>query len=229
MSTQVASNEQLATLQLAQDSDFEIASPPRSRGRPKQSAKAKKGVRSKAVARVQVDSEMYASQLSLANLQYTFDNQPTYDSAAALISRFELFEFTKSPKAPIARMLATLPPAKQVTPNESIMRIFRADYIKKCFDKVSALQKKRSDKGAGNLGEKMVVVEVTGVGTFSTKTLGVMKMWHKAKKMTVLVEKAVSWIETVDFAPNMPSCFKVNRDHNLIEKLKSIPLLSTQV
>ncbi|KAG1702270.1 hypothetical protein DVH05_010060 [Phytophthora capsici] len=47
--------------------------------------------------------------------------------------------------------------------------------------------------------------------------------------MTVLVEKALSWIETVDFAPNMPSCFKVNRDHNLIEKLKSIPLLSTQV
>ncbi|KAG1694067.1 hypothetical protein DVH05_022084 [Phytophthora capsici] len=69
---------------------------------------------------------------------------------------------------------------------------------------------------------------VTGVGTFSTKTLGVMKMWYKAKKMTVLVEKALSWIETVDFAPNMPSCFKVNRDHNLIEKLKSIPLLSTQ-
>ncbi|KAI9981164.1 hypothetical protein PInf_010794 [Phytophthora infestans] len=84
-------------------------------------------------------------------------------------------------------------------------------------------------QSGSHTGEKMVVVEVIGVGTFSTKKLGVMKMWHNAKKMTILVEKAVSWIETVDFPLHMPSCFKVNQDPNLIEKLKSIPLLSTQV
>ncbi|KAE9041417.1 hypothetical protein PR001_g6625 [Phytophthora rubi] len=42
------------------------------------------------------------------------------------------------------------------------------------------------------------------------------------------VDKAVKWIDTIDFNIQMPDRFKVERDPYILHKLKEIPLLSVQ-
>ncbi|ETL77576.1 hypothetical protein L917_21482 [Phytophthora nicotianae] len=53
-----------------------------------------------------------------------------------------------------------------------------------------------------------------------------MKAWHAATKTNKLVEKALTWVNTIDFTLAMPSSFKVDEHPELIAKVKSIPLSS---
>ncbi|ETN05140.1 hypothetical protein PPTG_14804 [Phytophthora nicotianae INRA-310] len=194
--TQSGFEPQIALATLPQANDvFEVASPPRSRGRPKQAARSKKEARRKNVQTVQDDSNLYAANLSLANVQDAVEGEPTYKESAAILSRFKLFEFSKKPRAPVAHNKLSLPPAKNITPN---------------------------------LAEQDIAVELIGIGTYATETLGVMKKWHRAMKSIQYVEKAISWIETIDFTLPMPQAFRAESDPDMIPKLKAIPLLSVQ-
>ncbi|KAG3171498.1 hypothetical protein PI126_g1829 [Phytophthora idaei] len=65
----VESLDDTETLQKANNCVFEVTSPPRSRGRPKQSARSKKAARRRNVEKVQDDSSLYSDNLSLANVQ----------------------------------------------------------------------------------------------------------------------------------------------------------------
>ncbi|GMF23183.1 unnamed protein product [Phytophthora fragariaefolia] len=176
-----------ATLELARDGGFEVASPQKSHGRPTQTARAKKSARSKIVSIAQDDSDMYASGLSLTNVEDAVNNEPTHDSAAALLQRLTLFDF------------------------------------------VLALQKQQENAGRANLAEKDVAVEIIGVGLYSTNTLIVMKNWHRAMKSMQHVDKAVNWIDTIDFDIQMADQFKVEPDATFLSKIKAIPLLSVRV
>ncbi|GMF29184.1 unnamed protein product [Phytophthora fragariaefolia] len=164
-----------ATLELARDGGFEVASPQKSRGRSKQTARAKKSARSKIVSIAQDDSDMDASGLSLINVGDAVNNEPTYDSTAAVLRRFKFFFYfgKKITRAPIAHKVSSLPPAKQLTPFELTRRIFRIDILG--TNKTSALQKQQKNAGRANLAEKDVAVEIIGVGHYSTNTLIVMK------------------------------------------------------
>ncbi|KAI9996260.1 hypothetical protein PInf_013643 [Phytophthora infestans] len=108
------------TLEPADDRPFEVASPPNSRGRPKRTAKAKQAARKKAVETAKDDSEMYRSNLSLSSVQTALSIEPTYDSAAELLSRFKMFEYGKKLRVPTARQRSKLPPTKPLTQLETI-------------------------------------------------------------------------------------------------------------
>ncbi|ETK80626.1 hypothetical protein L915_13751, partial [Phytophthora nicotianae] len=227
--TQSGFEPQIALATLPQANDvFEVASPPRSRGRPKQAARSKKEARRKNVQTVQDDSNLYAANLSLANVQDAVEGEPTYKESAAILSRFKLFEFSKKPRAPVAHNKLSLSPAKNITPVRSITQIFPKDLIERCNAKVSTLQKKHRDSSDQNLAEQDIAVELIGIGTYATETLGVMKKWHRAMKSIQYVEKAISWIETIDFTLPMPQAFRAESDPDMIPKLKAIPLLSVQ-
>ncbi|ETN01794.1 hypothetical protein PPTG_16885 [Phytophthora nicotianae INRA-310] len=156
------------------------------------------------------------------------EGEPTYKESAAILSRFKLFEFSKKPRAPVAHNKLSLPPAKNITPVRSITRIFPKDLIERCNAKVSTLQKKHRDSSDQNLAEQDIAVELIGIGTYATETLGVMKKWHRAMKSIQYVDKVISWIETIDFTLPMPQAFRAESDPDMIPKLKTIPLLSVQ-
>ncbi|GMF24034.1 unnamed protein product [Phytophthora fragariaefolia] len=223
------STEQTRTLEPANESAFEISSPPRSRGRPKQTAKTKKTSRNKAVTMAADDSDMFALNLSLENVQVAVNNQPFYTSSASLLTRFKMFEIATKSRPPIAHKVSSLSASKQVTRNDAIRRIFRVDLIERCLDKVAALQKKETAAGRQNLAEQQAVVEIVGVGIYSTNTIRTMKKWHQAMKSIRLVDKAISWVDTITFTLTMPKGFQVEPNPELASKLKSIPLLTSQV
>ncbi|OWZ12660.1 hypothetical protein PHMEG_00014139 [Phytophthora megakarya] len=219
----------MTTLEAVEGSTFEVASPPRSRGRPKQTPRAKKSARNKAISDAEEDSELYSLNISLANVQDVVNNQPTYASAADLLSRFKLIDFAKKLKAPTAHKISALSAPKVLTVISSITRMLRLEFIERCKVKVSGLQKRQKNANGTNLAEKDIAVEIIGVGIYSTEMLGVMKKWHTAMKSIRHVDKAVTWIDTIDFNVDVPEHFQVERDPNILAKLKDIPLFSTQV
>ncbi|KAE9355363.1 hypothetical protein PR003_g2887 [Phytophthora rubi] len=221
-------SEQTETLTPANGQDFHLTSPPRGRGRPKQTTISKKVAQNKIAAMAQVDSDMIASNLSLADVREAVSNHPTYASAAVLLIKFKLFVFSRRPKAPIVRKISSLPPTKLITSVEAISRIFRADLIDRCEAKIIALQRKETNAGRENLGEQKVAVEKLGVGVYASTTLDVMKKWRKAMKTIRLVDKAVTWVEAIGFSMPMPSVYQVEPDPEILQKLKSIPLLSIE-
>ncbi|KAE9248119.1 hypothetical protein PF002_g5937 [Phytophthora fragariae] len=176
----------------------------------------------------QVDSDMIASNLRLADVREAVSNHPTYASAAVLLIKFKLFVFSRRPKAPIVRKISSLPPTKLITSVEAISRIFRADLIDRCEAKIIALQRSETNAGRENLGEQKVAVEKLGVGVYASTTLDVMKKWRKAMKTIRLVDKAVTWVEAIGFSMPMPSVYQVEPDPEILQKLKSIPLLSIE-
>ncbi|GMF29188.1 unnamed protein product [Phytophthora fragariaefolia] len=223
------STEQTRTLEPANESAFEISSPPRSRGRPKQTAKTKKPSRNKAVTMAADDSDMLALNLSLENVQVAVNNQPSYTSSATLLTRFKMFEIAKKSRQPIAHKVSSLSASKQVTRNAAITRIFRVDLIERRLDKVAALQKKVTAAGRQNLAEQQAVVEIIGVGIYSTNTIRTMKKWHQAMTSIRIVDKAISWVDTITFTLTMHKGFQVEPNPEIPSKLKSIPLLTSQL
>ncbi|GMF38420.1 unnamed protein product [Phytophthora fragariaefolia] len=94
------------------DDDFEISSPPRSRGRPKAKRNAVKKTRNLAIAMAKEDSEMHNKGLSITSLAQQVAHEPTFTSAAANIQQFKLLVFEKRPKPPVAIERVKLPPTK---------------------------------------------------------------------------------------------------------------------
>ncbi|GMF44606.1 unnamed protein product [Phytophthora fragariaefolia] len=221
------STEQTRTLEPANESAFEISSPPKARGRPKRTAKSQKTSRNKAGTMAADDSDMFALNMSLENVQVAVNNQPSYTSSETLLTRFKMFEIAKKSRQPIAHKISSLSASKQVTCNGAITRIFRVDLIERCLDKVAALQKKETAAGRQNLAEQQAVVEIIGI--YSTNTIRTMKKWHQAMKSIRLVDKAISWVDTITFTLTMSKGFQVEPNPELASKLKSIPLLTSQL
>ncbi|EEY68313.1 uncharacterized protein PITG_22747 [Phytophthora infestans T30-4] len=208
----------------AEDTPFVIASPPRSRGRPRQTARSKKAARKKTVIVAQEDSELYASNLSLASVDAALSSDATYISSAAAVNKFKMVEYGFKFKTPTARTISSLPPTIALIPAESITRILRPEQIAICRKKVSALQSKH--KG---LAESAVALDISGFGAYSTSTIGIMNRWHMAIKVVKQVEKAVKWVEIIDFTLPMPAAFQVVLQTDMLSKMQSIPLLSAKV
>ncbi|KAG1698684.1 hypothetical protein DVH05_014641 [Phytophthora capsici] len=55
-----------------------------------------------------------------------------------------------------------------------------------------------------------------------------MKKWHTATKFIKLIERGLSWAESIDFDVTMPQSFQVTEQSILPAKLKAIPLLSSK-
>ncbi|KAE9237574.1 hypothetical protein PF002_g10904 [Phytophthora fragariae] len=206
---------------------FGLTTPPRARGRPKRTSRAKKAARNKVVATAKDDSEMYASNLTLATVQTALSNNATYESSASTLSQFKMFDYSTKLKAPIPRKVSSLPATKPLMDPASITRILRPDYIKTCYSKMISFQNKHRTSHTV-LAEKDVAYEIVGYGVYSTDTVRTMKGWHQAMKVIKHVENAISWVETIDFAIPMPTSFRVTRETDLLRNVKLIPLLSTQ-
>ncbi|GMF34448.1 unnamed protein product [Phytophthora fragariaefolia] len=220
--THVESEESRTVLEPVLDMPFEIASPPRSRGRPKRSAKAEKAARNLSVAAASDDSDLYASHLSLASVNATLSSKTTYDSAVELLSKFRIFEYGVKFRAPTVRKRSNLPPIKPVVKPESIFRIRRPEYIEMCSAKVSALQAKT--KG---LAEGDVVLDIIGLGVYSTETLNIMKRWYRAMEVIKNLNKGIECIDTIHFTIPVAASFRCSADTDLLFRIKE-PLLCRQ-
>lgn len=102
------------------------------------------------------------------------------------------------------------------------------DILDRCLQKLLGRQKKEKAAGRDNLGEEQVAVEISGVGAYSVKTLRAMTMWHKAMKRITIIDKAVSWVDTIDVTVSLPSAYQLEYNTDIIAKMKAIPLLSVQ-
>lgn len=105
---------------------------------------------------------MFSSRLSLS-AQQTIENEPIYETAAAILRKFLLFEFNKKPRDPVTHIIPGLPPTNVITPAQSIARIFREVLIDKFNAKVAAHQKTHKKTYGKNLAEQDVAVEIIGV------------------------------------------------------------------
>lgn len=204
--------------------DFDIASPQRVRGRPKQKPKAKKAKKNLQIEMAREDSDMHDLQLSLASVLDVINGEPTYASSAAMLKHFKLFAFDKKPKAPVAHMMSKLAVSKPLTRPDELTRVFPLDLLRKCDLKVTMLQRKHS-----GLAERDIAIEIVGVGVFVTATLAIMKRWYRALNAVKQLDKALTWLSTIDFSLQPGPAFRVHEDPELPSKLKNLPVMSEKV
>ncbi|ETM35026.1 hypothetical protein L914_18012, partial [Phytophthora nicotianae] len=156
--------EQTLTVDDDNHVDFNVMSPPRPRGRPRQKPKAKKAKRNISIRMATEDSEIL------------FDD--------ADITLFQTVPLRKETKAPTAYELCNIPPGKLLLAPKMLFRVLPIEILSRCQAKVTALQKKR--KG---LSKVNTAVEIHGVGVFAATTLSLMRNWHKAMESLRLVDK----------------------------------------
>ncbi|OWZ15086.1 hypothetical protein PHMEG_00011334 [Phytophthora megakarya] len=130
--------------------------------------------------------------------------------------------FSDALSSPVSAAMATtvtiglhILTTKPITQNEAITYILRPDYITTCEAKVSALKAKPIV-----LSDKDIVLEISGYGLYSTAPLRIMKKWHQAMKIIKQVDKAISWIDAVDFSIPMTDSFKIGKKSDLLPSLK---------
>lgn len=92
--------------------DFQIVSPPKSKGRPKQKPRAVTAKRNQAIVMVEEDLEMHERQMSLLTVYELLDGDPIYKLTHEKLLQFKEFLFATKPKPPIAHEIAKLPPHK---------------------------------------------------------------------------------------------------------------------
>lgn len=206
--------------EVGDSSEFEIESRERPRERPKQKPKAKLAKRNFFISMAKEDSEMLEKKLSIASVAECSQGEPTYLSAADIIAQFNFFVLQKT-KAPIAYEITKL--TKAMTAPADIVRVFTLDLLRKCATKVTALQEKKT-----GLAERDVAIEIVGVGVYATSTLGIMRKWHRARNAIANVDKALNWIDSIDFTLGTIT-FITSQDPELPDKLKALPILSEHV
>ncbi|KAF4147330.1 hypothetical protein GN958_ATG03452 [Phytophthora infestans] len=92
--------------------EFELQSPPKSKGRPKQNLKAVKGKRKLITTLVQEDMEMTRKKMHLGTLDEILVGDASYVSTADKVMQFKLFTFFTKVKPPIAHEISQLPASK---------------------------------------------------------------------------------------------------------------------
>ncbi|ETN07553.1 hypothetical protein PPTG_13415 [Phytophthora nicotianae INRA-310] len=217
-------NTQVPTLSVGGlKSEFEILSPPRSKGRPKQKSRAVKAKRKKAVAMVQEDMAMHERQRNLATIREILKGAPTYESSHECILQFKAYHFDPKPKPPIAHRTALLPPTKPVMMPKEIVRVFPMDLLNKYRAKVTAYQRKNP-----GTPETDIALEILGVGIFENSMLALMRQWHATTKTLKRIQRALTWIQQLDFYRHTNASFNVEKDPDLPNKLKNISILAVE-
>ncbi|ETO63378.1 hypothetical protein F444_18879 [Phytophthora nicotianae P1976] len=122
--------------------DFQIMSPPKTKGRPKQKPRAVKAKWNQTIAMVQEDLDMHERQMSLLTVYELLDGEPVYKSTHEKLLQFKEFLLASKPKPPIAHEMSKLPPTKPLMRPEMVVRIFPMQLINKCTAKVTVYQKK---------------------------------------------------------------------------------------
>ncbi|ETL28569.1 hypothetical protein L916_18111 [Phytophthora nicotianae] len=149
--------EQTLTVDDENHVDFNVMSPPRPRGRPRQKPKAKKAKRNISIRMATEDSEMFEKQLNLSTIAGTLDVDADY-STMQILRCFKLYHFEKRQKPPTAYELCNIPPGKLLLAPKMLFRVLPIEILSRCQAKVTALQKKR--KG---LSKVNTAVEIHGV------------------------------------------------------------------
>ncbi|ETM53708.1 hypothetical protein L914_02841, partial [Phytophthora nicotianae] len=173
--------------------DFQIMSPPKTKGRPKQKPRAVKAKWNQTIAMVQEDLDMHERQMSLLTVYELLDGEPVYKSTHEKLLQFKEFLFANKPKPPIAHEISKLPPIKP------LMR-----------------------------PEKVLALEIVGVGVFANSTISLMRKWHTAVKFIKKIKRAMTWIERLDFTRHGNSSFYVEEDPAIPVLLENLPILSNE-
>ncbi|ETI29797.1 hypothetical protein F443_23087 [Phytophthora nicotianae P1569] len=209
------------------DDDFEIASPVRPRGRPKQKASAKKAKKNREISDIHHDSNMFHMNLNLSVLTTLLREDHTFNSSEKTLREYRLFVFEKKQsKQPIAHRKSKLPTKKTVLRDEEVSRILPKDMLRKCSKKLSALQSKHKDQG---LREEDILLEVPTIGVFTTKTLTTMRNYHRAMDAIAQIDKAIVWTKTISFDTEIDPWYLVEEDERLLDGLKDTRLQSTGI
>ncbi|KAF4137075.1 hypothetical protein GN958_ATG07413 [Phytophthora infestans] len=124
--------------------DFDIVSPPRSRGRPKEKPKVAHAKRNIEIAMARENSLMYSHDLSLQTVAPMQNDAMSYESAGSVLTKFKVFVVSKKAKAPVARETIRLPPSKQPMQLDELVRVLPKDMLRNCDTKVTSLQRTRS-------------------------------------------------------------------------------------
>jgi hypothetical protein len=206
------------------DDDFELQSPPKARGRPKEKPKAAKAKRNLGIALVREDIEMHEKQLNLLPVEQIMAGSPTFHSSHEVFLEFKPFVFQKKPKPPTAYQIGKLPTGKPILTLSEISRMLPKDLIDKCAAKVSAYQKKHP-----GVQEMDIALDIVGIGVFPNSVVALMKKWHRAVRELREIRTALGWIAQIDFTRNGNPSFFVEEDPALPGKLKDIPILTAQV
>ncbi|KAG6599751.1 uncharacterized protein IUM83_13219 [Phytophthora cinnamomi] len=137
-----------STLTLANVTDYyQIMSPPKSKGRPKQKPRNVKAKRNQAIVMVQEDLGMHKRQMSLLTVYELLDGELNYKSTHEKLLQFEEFVFANKFPPPIAHDITKLPLTKPLTRPEEVVRIFPKQLINKCTSKVTAYQAQKRNFG----------------------------------------------------------------------------------
>ncbi|KAG6587334.1 uncharacterized protein IUM83_02995 [Phytophthora cinnamomi] len=195
-----------STLTLANvTDDFQIMSPPKSKGRPKQQPRTVKAKRNQAIAMVQEDLGMHELQMSLLTVYELLDGEPNYKLTHEKLQQFKEFVFANKLKSPIAHEITKLPLTKPLTRPEEVVRIFPKQLINKCTSKVTAYQAKK----------------------------GTLEMHAHAKvanssKIRQEDQRALTWIDRLDFTRHGNSSFYVEEDSTIPTLLEGLSILSSE-
>ncbi|ETP34106.1 hypothetical protein F442_17512 [Phytophthora nicotianae P10297] len=204
---------------------FEIASPVRPRGRPKQQTSAKKAKKNREITHVHHDSNMHHMQIDISVLSTIPREDHTFNSAEKILRKYRLFEIEKKQnKQLIAHRKNKLPPKKVALGEGEISRILSKEVLRKCSKKMTTLQAKHN-----GLQEIDVVLEVQNIGIFTAETLRTMRNYHRAIDAIVEIDKAIDWVATIDFAIEVDPRFRVEEDETLLDDLKTTRLQSKEL
>ncbi|ETP04501.1 hypothetical protein F441_18732 [Phytophthora nicotianae CJ01A1] len=103
--------------------DFQIMSPPKTKGRPKQKPRAVKAKWNQTIAMAQEDLDMHERQMSLLTVYELLDGEPVYKSTHEKLLQFKEFLLASKPKPPIAHEMSKLPPTKPLMRPEMVLAL----------------------------------------------------------------------------------------------------------
>ncbi|KAF1782153.1 hypothetical protein GQ600_20363 [Phytophthora cactorum] len=172
---------------------FEISSPIRARGRPKQKAKVNKAKKCTSIRMAKADSILHDKQLSLQTISDIVWHDTTYTNCAELLRQFQVFE--KKMKPPVAHIIANLPTTKSIMAPAHISRILSKALLQRANKKVMTLQKKNRA-----LAERDVGVEFPGLVVIGGQSLMSMRRWHQAIDALNRLDRTKKWIAELDFS-----------------------------
>ncbi|TYZ60042.1 hypothetical protein PybrP1_011511 [[Pythium] brassicae (nom. inval.)] len=192
--------DDMAAEDLGLTPDYDIAAPPRSRGRPKITAAVQRAKTASNMDQARDASSKRHDNLSLTTVQYVLAGEATYQSTAAVHQ--------------VQAVLIAI---------EHITQILPLPILKRC----GAVKIKLQNKTAG-LAEEHIAVEVPGAALFSRDALLLMRQWHKAVAFCMNVDVAVERRREIDcsVADRLHPHYKTDGNANIMDALHWTQLLS---
>lgn len=203
---------------------YALKSPQRSRGRPKQTPKARKAKNNASLALARDAVTMHQEQLSFVTVQQILSDEVTYRLAAELLRKFSIHPIpkgTKTPKAFEASKSYRAPLGLS-----DIVQVLPKTMLTKCHTQILKLQ----NKTAG-LAENQAAVDIPGIGIYTPLLLNLMSRWHKAVAALDQVDAAEEWHKTFDGESviGLSDYFQMERCTDLVNQLRNLDLSSYEV